>query len=449
MQAWEQFLLRQEEELGVETVKKWLRALKVVRFDACNLYLEAKDSFQALWFEEHIRSKVVATLVNNNHKKIRVHISIGTKMATGKSVALSEKQQAPTTPTFQLNFNQIDPLCTFENYIVKEANLLPFHTLKENLSAYNPIYLYGNSGAGKTHLLMALAAEFNKMGKKAIYTRAETFTDHVVSAIRSSEMAKFRHSYRNVDALLIDNAHVFGRKGATQEELFHTFNALHLMGKHIVIAAKCHPGELEEIEPRLISRFEWGIVLPLEASIGEELLDILIQKAKALSYPLAPKVAEFLIGSFPSSPKAVVRALEALILRSHVEQNEKISYRPMTIQLASHYLSDLLLAEKQNALTAEKIIQCAADQYGIKPEDILGKAQTRDCVQPRQIAMYLCREKLKLPFTRIGEIFGRDHSTVMSSVRLIEKTLEARENDVSSTMASIEKKLTSQFRSRV
>lgn len=440
MQAWEEFLRRQEEELGIETVKKWLRALRIIRFDACNLYLEAKDSFQALWFEEHIRSKVTATLVNNNHKKIRVHISIGTKAAAGKPLSSQGKRPSHPTPSFQLNFDLIDPLCSFENFVVKEENKLSFYTLKDSLDTYNPIYLYGTSGCGKTHLLMALAAELNKKGKKAIYTRAETFTDHVVSAIRSSEMARFRHSYRNVDAILLDNAHVLGRKGATQEEFFHTFNALHLMGKHIIIAAKCHPGELEEIEPRLVSRFEWGIALPLEISEGKELEEILFQKAKALGYPLAPKIAEFLIESFPSGPKSVVRALEALILRSHVEQNEKISFRPLTVQLANHYLSDLILAEKQHALTPEKIIQHCAEQYGIKPEDILGKAQTRECAQPRQIAMYLCRDKLKLPFTKIGEIFGRDHSTVISSVRLIKKIFECRESEVSSIIGAIEKK---------
>lgn len=442
MQAWEEFLLRQEQELGRETVKKWLRTLKILRFDACNLFLEAKDSFQALWFEEHIRSKVVTSLVNNNHKKIRVHLSIGNRPQPVKSPSKVEgTQKIPLAAKFQLNFDLPDPLCTFENYVVLESNQIPIRLLKENLTDFNPIYLYGGMGAGKTHLLKAVALDQESKGKKVIYARAETFTDHVVSAIRSGEMGLFRQTYRNTDILILDDVHILSRKGATQEELFHTFNTLHLMGKQILLGSNCSPVELKEIEPRLVSRFEWGIVLPLETAKDQDLLSLLKQKAKALDYPLPPKVAEYLMESFQSSPKSVIRALEALILRSHVQQDLHIQYRPMTIQLAKHYLSDLLLAEKQNTITPEKIIQFCSDHYGIRPEDILGKAQTRDCAQPRQIAMFLCREQLKIPFKKIGEIFGRDHSTVMSSVRLVQKSIENHENEFSSALSSIEKKI--------
>lgn len=442
MQAWEEFLLNQENELGTETVKKWLRSLKVLRFDAGNLYLEAKDSFQAIWFDEHIRPKINASFLNNNHKRIRVHLAIGNKTLPPKKLAKEENK--PSRPPFHLIFDQLDPLCTLENFVVLEENLVTFKVLSENLTAFNPVYLYGLSGSGKSHLLMAIAKEQERLGKKVIFSRAETFTNHVVAAIRSGEMVQFRQEYRNADLLIVDDVHIFSKKGATQEEFFHTFNSLQLMGKQILLSSKCAPKELQEIEPRLVSRFEWGIVLSLEVAKGKAIEPLLKKKAGLLNYPLPPRVAEFLIDSFISGPKAVMRALEALILRSHIQQQSSSRvpiFRPITIDLAKHYLADLLLIEKQNALTPEKIIQATSEHYGIRPDDILGKAQTRECATPRQISMYLCREHLKIPFTKLGEIFGRDHSTVMSSVKLVKHSHEAREVEFTSAILEIEKKI--------
>jgi chromosomal replication initiator protein len=440
MKTWETFLQSLEQELGVETVKKWLRSLKISRFDACNLYLEAKDSFQALWFEEHIRPRVVSSLVNNNNKKIRVHVSIGNR-PSGKPKAKSPLKRAGViSQAFQLHFDELDPLLTFEHFVVGEPNQITFRILKEEYGSFNPIYLYGDSGSGKTHLLMAVADFQQKQNKKVIYTRAETFTNHVVSAIRSGEMGYFRQAYRNCDLLILDDVHLFGRKGATQEELFHTFNTLHLMGKQILLASKCPPRELQDVEPRLVSRFEWGIVLPLACAKEKEIESVLMKKAQALDYPFSSKVAEFIIASFTSSPKAAIRALEALILRSHMQQNDTIIFRPMTVQLAKHYLTDLLLAEKQHALSPEKIIQASAEHYGIAAEDILSTAQTRSCAVPRQIAMYLIRQHLKLPFDHIGEIFDRDHSTVISSVKRIQKACDALDSEWANAINAIEKK---------
>lgn len=437
MKSWEDFLLRLEGELGADTVRKWLRTLQVVRFDACNLYLEAKDSFQALWFEEHIRQKVISGFYNNNHKKIRVHLSIASKNASLPKKKASS--QPATPPAFQLSFDPLDPYCTFEHFVREEENAVPLKILEEETTQFNPLFICGPGGSGKTHLLMATTAMLREKGLKVIYARAETFTEHVVSAIRSSEMQNFRAAYRNVDVLILDNVQTLSKKSATQEELFHTFNTLHMSGKQLILAANCFPKDFVEIEPRLVSRFEWGIVLPIESVHDRQKL--LEKKAAALHYPLSQKLADFLIESFPSSPKALIRALEALILRSHVNKSEMHAlYRPMTVQLAKHYLADLLLTESQAALTPQKIIQHCSEHYGIRPDDILGKAQTRECTEPRQVAMYLCRKELKLPFTKIGAIFGRDHSTVMSSVKQMEKSIADKDPGPLSALAEIAKK---------
>ncbi len=437
MKAWEEFLLRLEGELGADTVRKWLRTLTVVKFDACNLFLEAKDTFQALWFEEHIRQRILKDFINNNHKKIRVHLAIANK--NNSSVKKLAPQSSPTTPTFQVQFGTLDPYCTFANFIEDESNALTIKVLQDDPLQFNPILLAGESGSGKTHLLMACAHKLKEAGKKTIYVRGEHFTEHVVSAIRSGEMRRFREAYRNADALLIDDIHTLSRKGATQEELFHTFNTLHLEGKNLLFSANCLPQALVEIEPRLISRFEWGIVLPMKRV--DNLEKVLTKKAESLHYPLHPKIVDFLIDSFKSGPKSLIRALEALILRSHVNKPDRQAlFRPMTVELAKHYLADLLLLELQAALTPQKIIQFCSEHYGIRPEDILSKAQTRECSEPRQVAMYLCRKDLKLPYTKIGEIFGRDHSTVMSSVRQTEKGISERDSTLLNALAAIEKK---------
>ena len=233
MQAWELFLAHLEKELGSEVVQKWLKPIKVLRFDAANLYLEAKDYFQALWFEEHIRPKAQQKLVNNNNRKIKIHLSIANGMSQIENSAYVRKpaaeRKALTPPTFQLTFDSLDPFCTFEHYIVGadypiayqlmcETSGYDYHSkqilpITGSIVTYNPIYLYGPSGTGKTHLLCSCAHVLKERGLKVIFTRAETFTEHVVSAIRAGEMSTFRHTYRNIDALIIDDVHIFSRKG--------------------------------------------------------------------------------------------------------------------------------------------------------------------------------------------------------------------------------------------
>jgi chromosomal replication initiator protein len=458
MQAWDTFLAQQEKELGLDTVNKWLRTLKVIDFDACNLYLQAKDSFQIMWFEEHIRKKLTKSFVNNNNKKILVHISLSNnkQQAPPKTKA---KQKEQTPPAFNLLFDDLDPQSSFSNFIESEGNLLAHKLLckitnydpvsntvipssEGDLAGFNPIYLYGNEGTGKTHLLMATAHALRSRGLRALYARSQTFTEHVITAIRAGEMSLFRQTYRNIDVLLLDDVHIFSRKGATQEELFHTFNTLHLAGKQIILSAHCSPAELQHIEPRLVSRFEWGIVLPLDPLNINEIRNVIEKKAAAFHFNLQPKVTDFLLTSFPNSTKSVNRALEALILRTHLSKDQtKISSPNVSVNIARHLLDDLIKLELQNSVTPDVVVQKVAEFFGITSEDVLGKGQTRDCVLPRQLAMYFCRTLLAIPFAKIGDIFGRDHTTVMSSVKQIKKGLDSENEEVANPYTSIGKKL--------
>lgn len=442
MQAWDNFLQAQEAELGAETVNKWLRSLKILRFDAGNLYLEAKDPFQVLWFDEHIKSKLQRTFVNNNNRKIKVHLSLlnaAPKSKTPKTKPKTTPQVAPKE--FVLSFDSLDPYCTFSNFCRHEKNELTLKILDNEYNSFNPVYLHGGVGSGKTHLLMAMAHALKEKGLKVIYCGAQTFTDHVVSAIRAGEMGIFRNSYRNTDVLIIDDIHVFSRKGATQEEFFHTFNTLHMGGKQLILSANCAPNELKLIEQRLISRFEWGIVLPLEMPLQDTFPEIIKAKAEAMHFPLHEKVIDYLATTFYTT-KSLCRALEAIILRSHLNQStSKIPSAQLTVSALGNLIDDLIQEERQVALTPPKIIDKVAQYFAVRPDDLKGKAQTREFVLPRQLAMYFCRTLMKIPYVHIGELFGRDHSTVMSSVRAIQAGIENEDAEISQPARSILKKI--------
>lgn len=456
MRAWEDFLAQQDKELGKETVSKWLRPLKIVRFDACNLYLEAMDSFQALWFEEHIRHRVQSSLFNNNHKHIKVHLSIFSEKKDESDNSKDKQQRRPSVLTnFRLNFDEVDNNCSFENYVTCKNNLLVYKLLcetfkvnpetsdkKNNALTFNPIYLFGRSGTGKTHLMMASANQLKKLGLNVMYVRAETFTEHVVGAIRSGEILAFRKAYRNVDALFVDDIEIFSHKGATQEEFFHTFNTLHVAGKQILLSASCLPQDLKFVEPRLISRFEWGIVVPLHMPERAQMEKILLQRAEKADFPLSEDVISFLLDMFGENTKTLIRSLEALMLRTHLNKElGHTSVLPLSRKSVEKYLTDLIQEKEKSLLTPGKIIRSVAEYHGIKIDDILSKSQAREYALPRQIAMHLCRHVLNLPFMKIGDIFSRDHSTVMASVKQIQKGLEAKNNEISDSVRGIMKLL--------
>lgn len=408
MKEWQQFLAQLERELGTEVVREWVP--KVIRFDAGNLYLEARDSFQISWFEEHVRPRLKG-FVNHNQRPIKVHL--GEKKG-------AVKKEEPRALVFSPN--PLDPEMTLENFIPSGQNLVVYKLLNES-SPFNPIYLYGPKGAGKTHLLMGTAIALQKSGKKVFFIRAETFTEHVVQAIRLGQMQEFRKVYRDIDVLIIDDIHIFSRKAATQEEFFHTFNTLHTLGRLILISANGPPMQLNEIEPRLISRFEWGISLGLEVGDRAPILD---RKATLWKMPLSEELKQFLLERFPRDP---IMALQALTLRA--------KGMAVSCEIAERLLKDLLEKEQENALTPEKIVKAVAGHYGITSDDLLGKSQMRECAFPRQVAMYLCRERLKMPFQKIGALFGRDHSTVMSSVKQIQKGIEEKKIEAIDLIASV------------
>jgi chromosomal replication initiator protein len=459
--CWQSFLQQLEEELGKETIDRWARTLVIKQSTATKLVLEARDSFQSLWFEEHLRPRL-SLLVDQMSSPIQVSLQV-----SGKPTALKQtKKDFPSSPVSSLTFQGLEPAFTFEHFFPIEENEIVLRLLDEicshlahsklqkmsslvvptvdekKISLPNPIYLCGPSGCGKTHVLTATAHRLRQAGNSVIMAQAELFTDHVVKSIRAGEMSTFRKLWRNVDVLLLDDVHLLARKNATQEEFFHTFNTLHTAGKQIVLSANCLPQQLQFIEPRLVSRFEWGIVLPMY-TLGKKYFPMLLEKKAAFHrFPLSQKIAVALAEMFSSTPKACMKALDALMYRHNLAKNKTGGHRAeLSYTHVRDLLADLIEDEKNLALTPEKIITITAEGYGVTREDLLGRSQRQEFVLPRQVTMYLMRKHLKLPFMQIGDLLQKNHSTVMSSIRHVEKAISDPSSDLGSVVASIEIRL--------
>ena len=427
MKAWHDFLKKLEKDLGKDTVEKWLRPLKILKFDAVNLYLKATDSFQILWYKEHITEE----LKNFNGRRIKLHFYLNGELFS-KPSKKKPVQESPIKQYF--SSDHLASHATFANFIKEKKPFLPYDLLSNVDNTYNPIFLYGPAGSGKTHLLMATAHMLKQAGMNVFYVRTQTFTKHVIRAFRTSSLQEFRPTYRNLDCLIIDDVHLLKRKVATQEELFHTFNRLHTLGRQIVLSANTSPQLLNGIEERLKSRFEWGITLPLTPASLEEKKQILHKRAKALSLPLSELMKTHLLQTFESL-LSLIRALEALALRLHQSQLK------LDIPMINHLLQDLILEESNQRLTPEKILQYVAETFRMNTEDILGRSQNKECLLPRKIAMYLCRIALHMSYPKIGEFFSRDHSTVMSSVSQIEKGKVCKKRLITAPLLEIQQKM--------
>jgi len=435
MKAWDIFLKLLDRELGPCFVNKWIRTLRILKFDARNLYLDVADSFQLYYFNEYVAPKLSKHLIAGSGKPINIHLTI-----CGDPINKRGKLLKKHLPRFAPD--PLEPHATFETFILdKEETHLSYTILSESTKApfemknYNPIYIYGPKGCGKSHLLMAAAHSYTRQGKKTFFVRSETFTEHVIRAFRSTQLQEFRKTYRNIDVLLIDDVHRFCRKISTQEELFHTFNHLHTSCKLIIFSAHTLPHLLEEVERRIISRFEWGITLPITPPSLNIKTQVLRQRAQSLSLPLAPPLIEFFLTHF-SHLCSLVRALEALALRAPSH------HRNIDVAVAQSLLEDLLNAELQQQVTPEKILKVVASHFGIKIEDILGAKRNKEYTFPRKISMYLCRKHLDISFLKIGHLFSRDHSTVMTSIDQIKRGIDGKDNTISRPLNDIQRQLT-------
>ncbi len=304
--------------------------------------------------------------------------------------------------------------------------------------AYNPLFLYGGVGLGKTHLMHSIGHYIlsQNPNAKVLYASSEKFTNELINSIKDDKNQAFRNKYRNIDVLLIDDIQFIAGKERTEEEFFHTFNTLYEDNKQIIISSDRPPKEIKTLEDRLRSRFEWGLIADIQPPDLETRIAILRKKAEIEKLVVPNDVILFIAKSIVSNIRELEGALNRIIAYSTLANKE------ITIDLASEALKDLMSADKPKTITTELIQEVVASYYNLKPEDLRSPKRTRNIAYPRQIAMYLCRKLTDLSLPKIGEKFGgRDHTTVIHGYEKIENEI-LEDFELKQTIEDLEKRIT-------
>ena len=338
----------------------------------------------------------------------------------------------------------LNPKYIFDTFIVgnnnKFAQAAALAVAESPGDTYNPLFIYGGAGLGKTHLMHSIAHYIieHDENSKVLYVTSEEFTNEVIEAIRNSNntaMTKFREKYRNIDVLLIDDVQFIIGKESTQEEFFHTFNTLHGANKQIILSSDRPPKDMDILEDRIRSRFEWGLLADIQSPDYETRIAILRKKQELDGYSVSDDVIEYIASNIKSNIRELEGALNKIIAYANLEKRE------INIDLAEQVLRDIISPNEKKVITPEFIIDTVADHFDITPSDIVGSKRSSKIVFPRQIAMYLCREMLDAPLTGIGKMMGdRDHTTVMHGIEKIEKEMSAKDS-VRNTVDILKKKI--------
>ena len=438
--VWRAALGELQVSLSPANYETWLRDTSLVGVEDNRFRISVPNGFAKDWLETRYRSLISQTLARIVGYSVQVEFVVAAADATslnGASASGSSSAGAgpaqrvrvePTRVGGEGGATNLNPRYTFANFIVGSANRLA-HAASLSVAerpghAYNPLFLYGGVGLGKTHLMHAIGnqviAKFPR--KRVVYATSEKFTNEFITSIQQGKIDEFRTRYRRIDLLLIDDIQFIADKERTQEEFFHTFNAIHEDGKQIVLSSDRPPKAILTLEERLRSRFEWGLIADLTAPDLETRIAILRAKAEEGGVPLGSDVIEFIARKVVSN----IRELEGALNR--VVAYASMGAMPISIELAQAVLSNVLYNPKKRQVTPERIAKAVADYYGVQLEALKGQKRDRAIVVPRQIAMFLMREETDVSLLRIGaELGGRDHSTVLHACDKI--TRESAAND--------------------
>jgi chromosomal replication initiator protein len=427
---WKNCLERLESELSPQQVNTWIRPLQAVE-DGKLLRLLAPNRFVLDWVKQRFLERI-AEIVRELDPQSSVSVSIGTQVPSSIGVRADAVAAVAVRPAIanpaprHVNFGKLNPDFTFDTHIEGKSNQLARAAAKqvgENPGcAYNPLFIYGGVGLGKTHLMQAAGNLMMQRRPEAnvAYVHSERFVADMVKALQHNAIGEFKKLYRGLDALLIDDIQFFVRKERSQEEFFHTFNALQDGQRQVIITADRFPKELEGVEERLISRFGSGLIVSIEPPELETRVAILIKKAKQDGIELPEDVAFFIAKRVRSN----VRELEGALRR--VLASAFFTGRPVDIDLAGESLKDLINFQER-LVTINNIQKIVAEYYKIRISDLHAKTRSRQIARPRQMAMALAKELTEHSLPEIGEAFGgRDHTTVLHACR---KIAELRSSD--------------------
>ena len=374
------------------------------------------------------------------HKYYDIYLSMAIEQVTGKQFKIlftdsnsAASQPEPAKVTVPAEYiGNLNPRYTFDTFVVgptnKMAHAVSVAVAESPGGAYNPLFLYGGAGLGKTHLMHSIAhyiIEHNE-NSKVLYVTSEEFTNELIETIRNgnnSAMSKFREKYRNIDVLLVDDIQFIIGKESTQEEFFHTFNSLHSAKKQIIISSDKPPKDMEILEERFRSRFEWGLIADITLPDYETRMAILHKKEELEGYNISEEVINYIATNIKSN----IRELEGAF--NKVMASSKLEKKDVTLELAEQALKDIISPNEQKVITPDYIISVVAEHYHVTVTELCGNKRSSKIVMPRQIAMYLCREILDTSLKTIGKNLGnRDHTTVMHGIEKIENELKTNEN---------------------
>ena len=416
----------------------WFKDTSIVSEEDDVFCIGVPNAFAREWLESKYRTQVRAVLQRLVGRTVDVRfLTVPGGQPDARATSHAPGRQngpaptgAPAAPADRREgaLAILNPKYTFSNFVVGSNNRLA-HAAALSVAerpghSYNPLFVYGGSGLGKTHLMHAIghAVIARHPKKRVAYATSEKFTNEFINSIRTQKTEEFRERYRRIDVLLIDDIQFVAGKEGTQEEFFHTFNAIHEEGKQIVLTSDRPPKAIPQLEDRLRSRFEWGLIADISTPDVETRTAILRAKAEVQHVAVPPQVIDFLAQRIASN----VRELEGALTR--IVAYATLNAQPVTIQLAQDMLQNILYNPRRQTISPERVVEAVARHYNVPVEQLRGRARDRQIVLPRQIAMYLMREETEAPLLRIGEALGgRDHSTVLHGCDKIER--EMAEND--------------------
>ena len=434
-QVWRAALGELQVSLSPANFETWLRDTYLVDVDDQRFRIAVPNGFAKDWLETRYRSLISQTLARVVGYSVQVEFVVQGATEVQAQAAAIEKQPVRVEPTrvgapegAAAGATNLNPRYHFSNFIVGSANRLA-HAASLSVAerpghAYNPLFLYGGVGLGKTHLMHAIgnavAAKFPR--KRVVYATSEKFTNEFITSIQQGKIDEFRARYRRIDLLLIDDIQFIADKERTQEEFFHTFNAIHEDGKQIVLSSDRPPKAILTLEERLRSRFEWGLIADLTAPDLETRIAILRAKAEEQGTPITSDVIEFIARKVVSNIRELEGALNRIVAYA------SMGAMPIGIELAQAVLSNVLYNPKKRQVTPERIAKVVSEYYSVPMDVLAGQKRDKAIVVPRQIAMFLMREETDVSLLRIGaELGGRDHSTVLHACDKI--TREVAVND--------------------
>jgi len=431
-------------KLSRDTFNMWFAPLRPHAVDGQQLTMEAPNEFCEVWLKDNYLSLLqdAVAVAAGCRLQVKFKISAGVgqpavsaaaqaAQATPAHAATAPKAKAETAHDRNNSHGELtfNPKNTFESFVVGTNNNFSFAAAKAVAEApgksYNPLFLYGGVGLGKTHLLHAIGQHVtgSKKGARVAYVSSEKFTNEYIDAIQNNKLVGFRKKYRQTDVLLIDDIQFLAGKERIQEEFFHTFNALHESHKQIVLTCDRPASEIQGLESRLVSRFEWGLVTDLQPPDIEMRLAILKKKAQIMNVVLEDDVINFLASRIRTN----IRRLEGALIR--VASYASLTGKKLTIEVVENLLREILHEEGRQTISIEVIQKRVAEHFDIRLADMTSKRRPENIAFPRQIAMYLSRQMTESSLNTIGEAFGgRDHGTVLHACRLVKDRMEVDSN---------------------